>query len=142
MNFPANFPKENIMAWCGRQIDAITPIAAAGIEVEIRVAKKQRTYRQNKFFHAVLSEIARFVIRNGGWLDGMCLPAWAIGTESLKGYFKQKFGVVSTAKLSTKEFCDFIDGIQAHMQLETHGEYTPLIPEDGLIEWANQRSEI
>jgi hypothetical protein len=140
MNFPANFPKENILAWCGRQIDAVAPIAASGIEVEICAAKKRRTCRQNKFAHAVFKHVADFVNDNGGWLDGLKLPAWAVGTESMKEYFKQKFGVVKTEKLSTKELGEFVDKIQAHMQVETHGEYTPLIPEDGLIEWANERS--
>jgi hypothetical protein len=139
MNFPAGFPKENILAWAARQIDAVAPTAPSGLDVDIRAAKRPRTYLQNKFLHAVIAHIADFVIKNGGWLDGIQLPAWAIGTETLKAYFKQKFGAESTSGLSTKELGELVDKIQAHMQTETRGEYAPLIPEEARwAEWMKQ----
>jgi hypothetical protein len=132
-NFPANFPKENILAWCDRQLDAVCANAAQGIVVDIQPAKKQRTYRQNRYMHGVFAHIAKFVNDNGGWLDGVQYAAWAINGGTMKTYFKNKFGIIKTAKLSTAEMTDLIDRTQAHMQTETRGEYRCIFPDDPLL---------
>jgi hypothetical protein len=118
----------------------MAPTAQHGIDIMILPHKKQRTYRQNQFLAAILQNIIRFYQVSGFAVDG--LPQWAMSDMVLREYFKQKFGVASTAKLSTAEFGQYCDQIQQLMIKQSRGNYTPIIPDDAaLAAWEKEQKE-
>ena len=128
MHIPPNMPKEAILTTVERQLDILLPLAPLGIELSLRARKKRRSVQQNRYLMAVMQNIVQFYQETGFRPDD--IPDWAMRTDVLKEFFKHRFGVPHTRKLSTKEFGEFVDKIQ-HMMLEqSNGEYEVIIPPD------------
>lgn len=123
---------ENIMKWVQLQIPAVMNGSEYGIDIEIKQHKKTRSYQQNRYLMAVMQAIVKFYLDTG--FRPYNLESWAMRTDVLKEFWKAHFGIKETHKLTTKEMVDFVDGIQAIMIEQSHGEYVPIIPEDLYIE--------
>ena len=119
---------ENLLRYCENQIRAVQPIAQHGIQIEIRPHRKPRTFKQNRFLMEIMQHIVRFYHETGFKPDN--IHDWCMRTDVLKEFFKARFAVKSTTKLSTKEFIEFTDNIQRMMQEQSHGEYIVLDPEE------------
>lgn len=123
---------DSISAWVARQIEATRESVKYGWDVEIKPHKKQRSYQQNRYLVAVMEHIVRFY-HDTGYMPEGCAP-WAMRTDVQKEYWKARLGVGSTAKLSTKEFGEFVDRIQGTMAAESGGEYEIITPPDAYME--------
>lgn len=110
-----------IFSWAQDQINAIRPISKHGIIVDIKPYKKPRSNEQNRFLMVVINRIVQFY-HETGFMPAGC-EKWMMRTDILKEYWKARFGIEHTAKLSTKDFTDFIDGIQHELVEETNGEW-------------------
>ena len=110
------------------QINAMRPNAPLGIWLYIRPHKKIRSYQQNRYLRAVLQNIVKFGQDTGFRPEGV--PKWAMRAEILHEFFKALYGTESTAKLSTKEFGEYVDRLQADMITQSQGMYQPIIPDD------------
>ena len=129
MFFPANTTTDTILKYLNQQLAAIKK--DNGVDVVIKPHTKQRTLRQNKFFHAVCANIVKFYQDTGFMPTG--LSPWAMRPDIIKEFFKAFFGVEHTSKLTTKELGEFVDRIQALMVEQSNGEYEPIIPEDDYL---------
>lgn len=123
---------ENVVKWCEIQATASMTASQHGIDVEIKQHKKQRTFLQNRYFMAVLQAIIRFYQETG--FKPHRLDDWAMDTDVLKVFWKKRFAVEKTSKLSTKEFGEFVDGIQREMVELSGGNYEMIIPPDQYLE--------
>jgi len=132
MFFPGITSNDSISEWVARQIDATRGAVKYGWDVEIRPYKKRRSYQQKRYLMAVMENIVRFY-HDTGYMPNGC-GAWAMRTDVQKEYWKARMGVGSTAKLSTKEFGDFVDRIQGTMAAESDGEYEIITPPDVYLE--------
>lgn len=121
MFFNNNTSLEQIKKWLDIQLTAVKPVAKNGIDIEIKPHKTQRTNEQNRFLMVVLSALVKFYHETGFIPTG--LSAWAMRTDILKEFYKARFGVISTQKLDTKSFSEFIDNIQRTLVEETQGEW-------------------
>ena len=121
---------ERIQKWIANQYAAVGD-QKNGYDVELRPHKKQRTTQQNKFFMAIMVAIVRFYQDTGFMPAG--LSPWAMRTDILKEFYKARFGVVSTAKLDTKAFGEFIDNIQRTLVEESGGEWEILEPDSDYL---------
>lgn len=121
MFFNNNTSLEQIKKWLDIQLTAVKPVAKNGIDIEIKPHKTQRTKDQNRFLMVVLSALVKFYHETGFIPTG--LSAWAMRTDILKEFYKARFGVISTQKLDTKSFSEFIDNIQRTLVEETQGEW-------------------
>ena len=121
MYFALPTATESITAWVASQVEALRPDIKYGWDVDVRPHKKQRTYSQNRFLMVIMQNIVRFYNRTGFMPDG--LKHWEMRTDILKEYWKNRFGVGASHKLSTQEFGEFIDQIQQTMVQESSGEY-------------------
>jgi len=128
MHFPLGTPLENIIDWTRHQISSLTNVCPNGLEVNIKPFKPLRSHPQNRFMHEVFANIVRFYNETGFIPDS--LPKWVMNTDALKIYFKAKFGVIETARLSRSEMVEFIDNIQRLMVEQSAGEYEILNPDD------------
>jgi hypothetical protein len=132
MYFPQATSPEMIQKYVIAQAAAMMPDAKYGLDIEICQHKKQRTYRQNQFLAAIIDHIVRFCQETGHCVDG--LSSHAMRADLLREWFKGKYSVRTTTKLSTKEFAEYCDHIQQDMVEQTRGEYEPIIPDDQM--WA------
>ncbi len=123
---------ENISQWVAKQIEATREVVKYGWDIEVRPHKKQRSYQQNRYLMAVMENIIKFY-NDTGFMPQGC-ASWAMRTDVQKEYWKARLGVGSTAKLSTTEFCDFVDKIQGTMAAESGGEYEIITPPDAYME--------
>ena len=127
---------ENITKWVASQIDATRSVTKYGWDITITPHKKSRTSQQNRFLMTVLNNIVLFSQRTGYVCPG--LQQWAMQPSILKEYWKYRLGCLSTAKLSTAEFGQFIDQIQATMASETNGNYEIITPPDEYSQLINR----
>lgn len=127
---------DSISAWVAKQIDATRGAVKYGWDVDVRPHKKPRTAAQNRYLMAVMENIIKFY-NDTGFMPQGC-ASWAMRTDVQKEYWKARLGVGSTAKLSTTEFCDFVDKIQGTMAAESGGEYEIITPPDEYIEMINR----
>ena len=121
MFFNKDTPLQQINNWVYNQLRFMLPIAHTGIDIEIKIHKKQRTNEQNKFLMVIMQKIVQFY-HETGFLPQGC-QNWMMRTDIQKEYWKARFGIESTAKLNTKTFAEFIDGIQRELIEETNGEW-------------------
>lgn len=121
MFFKQDATISEIFSWAQDQINAVRPICKHGIIVDIKPYKKPRSNEQNRFLMVVINRLVQFY-HETGFMPAGC-EKWMMRTDILKEYWKARFGIEHTAKLSTKEFTDFIDGIQATLVEETNGEW-------------------
>ena len=131
MFFNTTVSKEQVMRWVDTQLGGVLPVAKDGIDVDIKPHKTPRSNAQNRFLMAILVALVRFYHETGFMPQG--LSPWAMRTDILKEYYKARFGVVSTAKLSTKAFGEFVDSIQLELVEQTCGEWQILQPDSAYL---------
>lgn len=132
MFFAKQVSIENIIKWCQIQVTASMNASKYGVDVEIKQHKKQRTYLQNRYFMSVLQAMIRFYKETG--FKPYNLDDWAMDTDVLKVFWKKRFGIEYTSKLSTKEFGEFVDNIQMEMVEISGGNYEMIIPPDYYVD--------
>lgn len=131
MYFPSTASLAQIQSWLVAQYSATQPIAKHGFDVELRPHRRQRSNEQNRFLMAIMVAVVRFY-NTTGFMPYGC-SAWMMRTDILKEYFKARFGVVSTAKLDTRAFGEFIDNIQRSLVEESGGEWEILEPDSAYL---------
>lgn len=131
MYFSQDTSLEAIVNWVGKQYCAVKPSAQHGLDVELKPHKRQRSNEQNRFLMAIMVAMVHFYHETGFIPKG--LSPWAMRTDILKEFYKARFGVVSTAKLSTKEFGEFVDNIQLELVEQTCGEWQILQPDSAYL---------
>ena len=131
MYFSQDTSLEAIVNWVGKQYYAVKPSAQHGLDVSVAPHQRRRSNEQNRFLYAVLTAVVRFYHETGFIPKG--LSPWAMRTDILKEFYKARFGVVSTAKLSTKAFGDFVDNIQVELVEQTCGEWQILQPDSAYL---------
>ena len=131
MYFRPDTPIKEIQDWFNIQLPPVVNSAKHGIEVNIIAHKSTRTTEQNRFLMVVCTQIARLHHETGYCCPG--LKPWAMQPEIQKAYWKARFGVEQTSKMSTAEFTKFIDFIQSTMVEETQGEYEILTTDSSYL---------
>ncbi len=131
MFFQNYIPVERILDAIKGNISAMLPNSKYGIDITIKPHTKLRTNEQNKLLWEVYNHIVSFYNDTGFIIDGLNLKF--LNADFLHEYFKVRFNIKSTAKLSTIEFSQFINQIQTEMVEQTQGEYEPIIPEDNYL---------
>lgn len=131
MFFNTQTPLQNIQSWIEHQYAAIG-VAKNGYDVELKPHRKQRSTQQNRFFMAILVALVRFYHETGFMPDG-CQP-WMMRTDILKEYWKYRYGVKSTSKLSAAEFGKLCDFTQNTLVQETAGEWEVLEPDSAYLQ--------
>lgn len=109
------------------KIAALLPNCPNGISIEIKKYQRNRTTEQNKYLWAIYKHIVEFFEETGFIPDN--LPVNFLNKDFCHEYFKAKFDVKETKKLTTAEFCGFTDKIQLLMIEQTKGEYNPIYPD-------------
>lgn len=132
MYFNAHTPLLGIQNWFNNQLCAVFPLAKDGVDIEIKPHRKQRTIQQNRFFMAIMVALVRFYNETGFMPDG-CQP-WMMRTTVLKEYWKDRYGVQSTSKLSAAEFGKLCDFTQNTLVQETAGEWEVLEPDSAYLQ--------
>lgn len=132
MYFSTTTPQSRVQNWFNVQLSAVMPVAKDGIDVEIKPHKKPRTIQQNRFFMAIMVALVRFYNETGFMPDG-CKP-WMMRTTVLKEYWKDRFGVASTSKLSASDFGKLCDFVQDTLVQETMGEWEVLEPDSAYLQ--------
>ena len=132
MFFHKDTPLSEIQSWIDKQLPPVYNTAKNGIEINIFAHKNTRSTEQNRFLMLICTAIARLHHETGYCCPG--LQPWAMQPKILKEYFKSRFGIERSSKLSTAEFTKFIDYIQTTMVEETNGEYEILTTDFQYIE--------
>jgi hypothetical protein len=132
MYFPKGTSQEAIAKAVNLKLNAMLMSAKVGVDVEIKEHKTSRSLEQNRFLWSVYDHIVQFSRDTGYMPDNIQLPF--LTSELLHSYFKIRFNAKSTTRMSTQEFSEYIDGIQALVCEQSSGEYEPLIVEDNYIE--------
>lgn len=130
MFFSSDASLQQIQSWVARQYNTMG-LQKNGYDVELRPHRKQRSTEQNRFLMAIMVELVRFYHETGFMPQG-CQP-WMMRTDIQKEYWKARLGVVSTAKLDTKAFGNFVDGIQRILVEESDGEWQIMEPDSAYL---------
>lgn len=115
---------EEITNWMAEQLSAVHKVAKHGIDITIRPHQNPRTTQQNRFLAVVIMAQIRFYHETGFMASG--LQPWMHQPEILRFYWKNRFGIETSAKLSTKGMGEYIDFIQNTLVEESNGEYQVL----------------
>jgi len=110
------------------KIEALLNACKHGIDIEVKQSTKERTSPQNRFLWAVYKNIVEFHYQTGFIPDNQ--PLKFIHSDFLHHYFKARFDIKSTAKLSTTEFMEYADKIQLLMTEQSGGSYDSIYPDD------------
>lgn len=108
-----------------------------GIVVDIKKQVRTRTQRQNKYLWAIYKNIIEFNDHaglgkdNGGYLPDHLMLNF-INSDFLHEYFKARFDIKESKKLSTAEFSEYCDKIQLLMTEQSDGEYDAIFPDEPL----------
>lgn len=103
-----------------------------GIKIEIADNKRKRSTVQNRYLWAIYKNIVDFYNQTGFLPDDLNLRF--INSDFLHEYFKARFDVKQSSKLSTAEFCEYTDKIQHLMIEQSKGEYSPIYPDEPFAE--------
>lgn len=131
MFFAPNTSSADIVSWVTRQLSAVLPVAQHGLDVDVKPHQNQRTNQQNRFLMAILVALVRFHQETGFCPKGV--SPWGMRVDVLKVYYKDRFGVGKSSKLSTKTFGEFVDSIQRSLVEETGGEWQILEPDSAYV---------
>lgn len=131
MYFSSSTSLEQIYKWFVCQVTAVYNVSKNGIDIEVRPHKNKRTNQQNRFLYAILVALVRFH-HETGFVPSDC-GKYNIDVESLKTYWKNRWGVNRSSKLDTKNFGEFIDFIQRTLVEETYGEWEIMEPDSAYI---------
>lgn len=110
------------------KLAAVLSDASYGIDIEIKNHVRTRSTEQNRYLFAIYKHIVEFWRETGFTPDGLHLRF--ITSDFLHEYFKARFDLKTTTKMSTSEFMNYTDGIQNLMIEQTKGAYDPIYPEE------------
>lgn len=127
MYIPASANISGILAYLKPTIEAVMNSSSLGIDVEIKPHRKKRTLPQNDFLWAIYQHIVDFWNETGFTPDN--IQVRFINSDFLHEYFKARFDVKTTTKMTTSDFSNYVDKIQLLMTEQTSGEYQPIYPE-------------
>lgn len=91
------------------------------IIVEVSEKKNKRSLEQNNYLWLFNSELAKFLDDAGLAYGEFKLPYTA---ELIHDINKRLFGVKSTAKMSRKDFCEYMNKLLLFWQQRTNGEFS------------------
>lgn len=131
MFFNSNTSLEQIKHWIDSQLSAVKPIAKNGLDIEIKPHKTQRTNEQNRFLSVIITAQIRMFHDTGFMASG--LEPWMHQQEILRFYWKARYGIERSSKLSTKAFGEFIDFIQKTLTEESGGNWEILTPDTAYL---------
>lgn len=129
MYFPVGSDINGILAFITPKLKAVLNSAKYGVDVDIKNHIRNRTLEQNKYLHAIYKHIVEFHQEHDRFMIDD-LPLKFVSSDFLHAYFKARFDVKTTTKMSTKEFTEYTDKIQFLMINQTNGVYDPIYPED------------
>lgn len=132
MNFPKSANIDGILAFIRPTIEQVLNSAKYGVTVDVRPQVRKRSLEQNSYLWSVYSNIVKFWEQTGFMPDGLKLNY--INSDFLHEYFKARFDIKSTTKLTTAEFCEYTDKIQHLMTEQSKGNYDPIYPDQPLQE--------
>lgn len=132
MNFPKSANIDGILAFIRPTIEQVLNSAKYGVTVDVRPQVRRRSLEQNSYLWGVYSNIVKFWEQTGFMPDGLKLNY--INSNFLHEYFKARFDIKTTTKLTTAEFCEYTDKIQHLMTEQSKGNYDPIYPEQPLQE--------
>lgn len=107
---------------------AVLSNATYGIDIDIKNHARIRSSEQNRYLFAIYKHIVEFWQDTGFIVDR--LPLRFVTSDFLHAYFKSRFDLKTTTKLSTTEFMNYADSIQNLMIEQTKGAYDPIYPEE------------
>lgn len=127
MFFKQDTSIEQITEWVAGQLSAVHPVAKNGIDITIKPHKNLRSIQQNRFFSVIIITQIRMFHETGFMASG--LEPWMHQQEILRFYWKARYGIEHTSKLSTKAFGEFVDFIQKTLVEESGGNWEILSPD-------------
>lgn len=127
MFFPQGATADKILIFIKPKLEAVLNDSNKGIDIDIKKHTKNRTKEQNDYLWAIYSNIVKFKEKTGFIPDE--LPVKFINSDFLHEYFKARFDIETTTKLTTTEFSWYVDSIQNLMVEQTKGRYEPIYPE-------------
>jgi hypothetical protein len=132
MNFPKSANIDGILAFIRPTIEQVLNSAKYGVTVDVRPQVRKRSLEQNSYLWGIYSNIVKFWEQTGFMPDGLKLNY--INSNFLHEYFKARFDIKTTTKLTTAEFCEYTDKIQHLMTEQSKGNYDPIYPDQPLQE--------
>jgi hypothetical protein len=127
MYFPQNSTAEKILTFIKPKLEAVLDGANNGVDIDIKKHVKNRSLEQNNYLWGIYANIVKFFETTGFVPDG--LQVKFINSDFLHAYFKARFDVKTTTKMTTAEFAQYTDKIQNLMLEQSKGEYEPIYPE-------------
>lgn len=128
MFFHKSANADGILSLIKPKLEVVLSNSKYGIDIEIKNHAKSRSLEQNNYLWAIYSHIVKFWQDTGFMPDGLRLSF--LTSDFLHEYFKLRFDVKTTTKLTTAEFVNYTDGIQNLMIEQTKGTYDPIYPEE------------
>jgi hypothetical protein len=128
MYFPVGSDINGILAFITPKLKAVLNSAKYGVDIDIKNHIRNRTLEQNNYLYAIYKHIVEFCDQTGFMPDNLNIKF--INSDFLHEYFKARFDVKTTTKMSTIEFTEYTDKIQLLMINQTNGIYDPIYPED------------
>ena len=132
MNFPKSANIMGILEFIKPTIEQVLNVSKYGITIDVRPQTRIRSKAQNDYLWSVYSNIVKFWEQTGFMPDGLKLNY--INSNFLHEYFKARFDIKTTTKLTTAEFCEYTDKIQHLMTEQSKGNYDPIYPDQPLQE--------
>lgn len=131
MFFNTNTSLSQIQSWITTQYTALGT-QKNGYDVELKPHRNKRSNQQNRFLYAILVALVRFH-HETGYIPADC-GKYNMDVESLKNYWKRRYGLSATHNLDTAAFGKFIDFIQLTLVEETNGFWEILQPDSAYIQ--------
>ena len=128
MYFPVGSDINGILRFIAPKLQAVLNGAKYGVDIDIKNHVRNRTLEQNRYLYAIYKHIVEFCDQYKFMPDNLNIRF--INSDFLHEYFKARFDVKTTTKMSTKEFTEYTDKIQLLMIDQTKGLYDPIYPED------------
>lgn len=130
MNFHKAADIEGIIKFIRPVIAEKLKYSKYGISIDVRNQQRNRTTDQNKYLWAIYSHIVDFNHETGFMPDNLDTKLSYLTSDFLHFYFKARFDVKETKKLSTVYFAQYTDSIQQLMIEQSNGEYSPIYPDE------------
>lgn len=127
MFFHKSANADGILTLIKPKLEAVLSNAKYGIDIEIKNHVKTRSLEQNKYLWTIYKHIVEFWANTGFIVDN--LPLRFVTSNFLHEYFKNRFDLRTTTKMTTAEFMNYTDGIQNLMVEQSKGEYDPIYPD-------------
>lgn len=127
MFIPQSASINGILAYLKPVIEATLNSSQFGIDIEVKKHARKRTTDQNAYLWAIYQNIVKFYNETGFTPDN--IKVRFLNSDLLHEYFKARFDVKTTTKMTTADFSTYTDGIQLLMTEQSGGEYQPIYPE-------------